>query len=400
MVRRYSSLSALGSRSGSPTELISFMNDSRGPSRRPRESIRVSATTVIAICAFFAVGSAGITTFVLKVRHASTVTALVEQEREDVDRLVRDKDIVKNRWLASDEDTRSCQEDFELIEQRLDLTEIHLKEAYSRVEADDEAAREANEEIERLHENLTLLQQSNGSNAKINANIQVIEMKEENDATIRKLHEIQAHIALISKREALRRFGEGPHQVKIVLDFPPEPALIAPDGTTPRIIVLEMASLELMPHSVYLFLSMVDAGLWNGSSFISKADHALQASPRPYYKNEGDDVYRNFIEAGLTSVAFQEYSDQFSHKEYTVGFGGRPGGPEFYFNMEDNTEFHGPGGQTHEADPCFAKVLHGFDAIDRMMTMPLLPGGYSEMEKHVGIEGAYILPSHELLQNA
>jgi len=73
------------------------------------------------------------------------------------------------------------------------------------LEADDEVAREANEEIERLHKNLTLLQRSDNRNSKIHANIQVVKMKEENDTNIRKLDEIQAHISLISKREALRR---------------------------------------------------------------------------------------------------------------------------------------------------------------------------------------------------
>jgi len=123
MVRWYSSLSAVGAQSVSPMKLplISLKNN-RGSSRRPRESIRVPTRTVIAVFSFFAFGSTGITAFVLNVRHASAVTALVEQEREDVDQLVKDKDIAKNRRFASDEDTCYYQENSEWIKQRLDIT--------------------------------------------------------------------------------------------------------------------------------------------------------------------------------------------------------------------------------------------------------------------------------------
>merc|ERR1712150_153892 len=73
-------------------------------------------------------------------------------------------------------------------------------------------------------------------------------------------------------------------------------------------------------------------------------------------------------ESGYSEVFFQEYSDRFPHETYTLGFSGRPGGPSFYINTIDNTKNHGPGGYAADGkgDPCFGKVIHGFDVVDRM----------------------------------
>lgn len=57
---------------------------------------------------------------------------------------------------------------------------------------------------------------------------------------------------------------------------------------------------------------------------------------------------------------------------------------------KDNTLNHGPGGQTEyaipsEADPCFAKVVEGFEAVNRMAQMPVEPGSFRAMKNNVGI---------------
>jgi hypothetical protein len=78
-----------------------------------------------------------------------------------------------------------------------------------------------------------------------------------------------------------------------------------------------------------------------------------------------------FIEAELASLDFPEYSERFPHEKWTLGYTGRPGGPDWYINKQNNTIMHGPGGQYHhqieeQADPCFAKVIDGFDKIEMM----------------------------------
>ena len=75
-------------------------------------------------------------------------------------------------------------------------------------------------------------------------------------------------------------------------------------------------------------------------------------------------------------MASQEYHADFPHVKYTLGYAGtRPGGPDFLdVSTQGNSRNHGPGGQgsyavKSEADPCFAKVVEGFEAVDRMHTL-------------------------------
>jgi hypothetical protein len=68
--------------------------------------------------------------------------------------------------------------------------------------------------------------------------------------------------------------------------------------------------------------------------------------------------------------------------------------------MHDNSRVHGPGGQSSyqdptEADSCFAKVVEGFDVVDRMKLSPVKPGGYNHMVKNVAIVSMIILPQNE-----
>jgi hypothetical protein len=97
-----------------------------------------------------------------------------------------------------------------------------------------------------------------------------------------------------------------------------------------------------------------------------------------------------FRDSGMASVLFQEYSEEHPHVKYTMGYAGRPGGPDFYLSMQDNTKNHGPGGQgsyadASEADPCFAKVVQGFEVADRIHQSAVKPGDYKHMEHNVAI---------------
>ena len=152
----------------------------------------------------------------------------------------------------------------------------------------------------------------------------------------------------------MHRFGEGPYHVEFEINN---------KGKT-DFFTLETAPNELMPHSVFTFMDMVDRKVWDNSVFIHKWNHIVQAAPiTPDGQNRRDEV------DGVLS--FPEYSEEFKHDQYTVGFSGRPGGPEFYINLTDNDDSHGPGRQDHstilhDADPCFARIVRGKEAIDRL----------------------------------
>jgi hypothetical protein len=95
-------------------------------------------------------------------------------------------------------------------------------------------------------------------------------------------------------------------------------------------------------------------------------------------------------------------SPNFPHVKYTLGYAGRPGGPDFYVSTQDNTQNHGPGGQASyeeasEADPCFAKVVPGYEpVVDRMHQSEVQPGNYMRMKHYVAIRHMRLVPPDEI----
>ena len=178
-----------------------------------------------------------------------------------------------------------------------------------------------------------------------------------------------------------RRFGPGPHKVEIQIEYP-QVSQDAPPENWPRVrksLFIEMAPLDIMPHSVNLFLQQVHHELWDGCTLIKNAHHKMEWGPTMNSDNaRSGGKFNNFLEIGLDKVSYQEYSDQYPHVQWTVGFSGRPGGPNFYINKYDNSLIHGPGGQAHhghdlhnEADPCFGKIVEGMEVIDDISLIPI-----------------------------
>jgi cyclophilin family peptidyl-prolyl cis-trans isomerase len=207
-------------------------------------------------------------------------------------------------------------------------------------------------------------------------------------------NQMRDSIQKMSKQRLIEKYGPGPHKVEVQLAFDPDSLL---EGTADR-IVLELAPVEFMPHTVYWFLEQVHHGLYDKCAFHRNANHVIQAGPVGNHltaPNEG--LLKKFIESGFGSVLFQEYSNEYKHYKYTLGLAGRPGGPDFYINMKDNDRLHGPGGQigsdADDADPCFARVVEGFDAVARMHQSDIdEDGGYRHMRHNVAIKYMRLLP--------
>ena len=203
-----------------------------------------------------------------------------------------------------------------------------------------------------------------------------------------------------------KRFGPGPHYVSVTI------LLEEGNPSSQREIIIELAPLELMPHSIHLFLTQIDEGYWTrGTPAIAiNAEHVLQACPHPCLENvdmggsSPGYPYEDMKRAGLDTVSFQEYSTYYPHVKYTIGFAGKPhSGPEFYINMMDNTLDHGTleerrfkmgptryaawaaeafgsleevNEKSIEPYPCFGKIIKGFDVVDEIakgMTRASLP---------------------------
>jgi len=141
---------------------------------------------------------------------------------------------------------------------------------------------------------------------------------------------------------------------------------------------MKMAPFELMPHTTTWFLNLAESGYWDGCGFIRNAMHILQANCNPKESTEGKTQER-------ISIAFQEYNDKYQHKPYTFGIAGRPGGPDWYINLIDNSGTHGPGGQPKDpqADPCFAELVSGKEIIKRLHKLEHDQTGFKALLKPV-----------------
>lgn len=217
------------------------------------------------------------------------------------------------------------------------------------------------------------------------------DMKKRIDVLLKFKQQIKKNLQNWSKERILDKYGPGPHYIEMQLAFDPTSNIFGNGPDTDRIII-ELASEDDMPHTVLWFLDQVDRKLYDGCSFHRNAGHVIQGGPIANFLSPPNAALgKHFKESGLESVLFQEYSEKHPHVKYTLGYAGRPGGPDFYISMQDNTKNHGPGGQgtyddPSEADPCFARVVQGFEVADRIHKSAVQEGSYKRMKNYVAIQ--------------
>ena len=245
---------------------------------------------------------------------------------------------------------------------------------------------------------------------------EMVAMQEKLRVSNSEMSSLQKYVQMTSLRDATRKYGTGVIRVQLELDFPEdrENRNKSNKGTTTttsssgdettlvgggeqsevsaksnnnnnnnnnNILILEMASLELMPHSVFTFLEMINSKLFDGCSFILNAMHVIKAAPLPYDGSSASQKVKAFTKLGLDTVSFREYSSEYPHKQYTVGFAA-DGSPSFYINTKDNTE-------QHIGEPCFAKIISGFETVERLKAAPTRNGIW--YRKRIGLKRAVIL---------
>jgi len=207
---------------------------------------------------------------------------------------------------------------------------------------------------------------------------------------------------LTSSSSTFSSFGLGPHRARITVGFieetegsssVSETTEIKPTETESRAnrsvflrdFVIELAPLSLMPHSVHFFLEMVRLKIWDGTVFMHQEDleHVVAAVPFDYAQQRMK--HHHLVYLGRTELGFLEYSPEWNHDKYTIGFSIR--GPTFYVNTMDNGHAHGPGGGQshhlldHDADPCFARVVEGRDVVDELIAVGSSDGGSDERKR-------------------
>lgn len=132
------------------------------------------------------------------------------------------------------------------------------------------------------------------------------------DANSLRNDKIQNGLQKISRELVLLKFGSPPYIVEMSIKIPSRVAIAS--------IQYEMAPLDLMPYSNLYFLTQISSGAWDGCSFMSHAPHILLADIVGAHCKQ-----KMFAELpGIgKSLAFQEYSDEYTHEAHSLGFPGR-----------------------------------------------------------------------------
>mmetsp|Transcript_14589 Transcript_14589/g.22517 ORF Transcript_14589/g.22517 Transcript_14589/m.22517 type:complete len:277 (+) Transcript_14589:120-950(+) len=209
---------------------------------------------------------------------------------------------------------------------------------------------------------------------------------------------LQQQIQRQSFRSAVLKFGRGPYFVEFRLDVPDVDGEISE-----RSIVMRLAPLDIMPHSVHTFLELVSRNLYKDSTLTLAMEHLAYVD---IAAKDGSKLGHVFRDAGdrddfTPHTSFREYTEDHPHLPWTVGFIGSSGagaGPEFYISVADNSLLHGPALDKDRAnlpkklDPCFAIVVAGRDVVRDVYSLP--KDGFSLVDP-VRISSCRILSEEE-----
>jgi cyclophilin family peptidyl-prolyl cis-trans isomerase len=124
-----------------------------------------------------------------------------------------------------------------------------------------------------------------------------------------------------------------------------------------------------MPHTIKTLLELFEHGTYIDGTFVLAKDHIILGGPTDLHNDENNErLVQRLVDEGYDGGALllNEYSDEYPHVEGTIGFiAGQSSGPMFYINLNDNSEAH-----SALKDPCFGKVVRGFDLLRRVAGMP------------------------------
>jgi hypothetical protein len=118
-----------------------------------------------------------------------------------------------------------------------------------------------------------------------------------------------------------------------------------------------------MPHSIDHFFRMIEKNLWDDLTLVFDRNSNVIMATTMTMDNSHTWAGQRFVNNNLTHMAFTECSPTFPpphHRRYSVAFSGRPGGPNFYINMDDELEF------AHEHESTFGVVMEGRDILYKM----------------------------------
>lgn len=248
-------------------------------------------------------------------------TSNLSNKMKVLSRVVEERDALYEEYLLKEKELRKINEDFSLLNLKMNAIDPNLSRE------DLSFKKEAS--TDRMIFTDSVITRTDVQNERVEAMVKAIQERD---------------IQVLEKK-----YGIGPYSVEVSVIIEGER----------RYFTIETAPNHLMPHSVRLFMDLVESKFWEDTMILHQLDHVAVIVP---IDNLG--VHKTVDIS--TSLIFSEYSEEYPHVKNTVGFQGVPGGPEFFINLVDNTDNHGPGekgpnGTFHEGDACFGMITDGID---------------------------------------
>lgn len=249
--------------------------------------------------------------------------------------LVRERDRVTNELTHARRTINEYENEIKLLSQHRRKNEEQLKytvELKNRIKGQDQ-------QLQKLRQNFPLW---------------------ENE--VQRLHDA---VSITSLRSLQQRYGRGPHRVNFQVNYS------FGNSRMTKSFTIELAPDHMMPHSVLTFLDAVSAKFYDGYAFAHSTDQLIVIKDSD--ERTKPTIYQRSIKTLHDNpLIFQEYNPKFPHKEMTLGFLGKKlGGPSFYISKKDNSDAHAfdpslkdeHGFPQKPGEPCFAKVIQGFETI-------------------------------------
>jgi hypothetical protein len=211
-----------------------------------------------------------------------------------------------------------------------------------------------------------------------------------------------------SRRTVLEKYGGGPHHVELQVQLPASQQGDGRSTNAPVVetIKIELAPLDMMPHSVRVFLEQISSGMWDDGAFDLHAGHVLMAHSKVLVESANDK------EVTPMMLPFPEYNANYPHDRYTIAFPAPSSNSNselgFYINLQNNDVHHSPrmesftnsgatttsvGGRFVEGESCFGNIVDEASrrVVDRMDALSVDDGKQRTLEESVIIKTARVV---------
>lgn len=176
----------------------------------------------------------------------------------------------------------------------------------------------------------------------------IVKNLKDHETQASEIQRLQEYVQYHHFIELEKRYGKGPYYIEMKLII----------KGIPRYMTIETAPSHLVPHTLYVFMDMVDKKMWDNTILLHQWNHKVQAKAISPSAGPKQNTTKKALE-----LSFIEYSEEYPHAAFTIGLSGRLGSSEFFINLEDNDNVYGRGkeqnGVLEDAYPCFAQVVIG-----------------------------------------